>query len=137
MNLVLKYILLFIMIQVNYIEENREYNLKGIYLSYFNIIETIIENKASYTEKNMYQNWILSYPPYYTEEQRNKLRILCNFEFNGNKVLCEEVISENLAYSLSYGYENNIKYEKNSAIVFLVDIGYQCASITCTKYENV
>lgn len=137
MNLVLKYILLFLLIQVNYIEENREYNLKGIYLSYFHIIETIIENKASESEKNLYQNWILSYPPYYTVEQQNKLRILCNFEFNGNKVLCEEVISESLAYTLSYGYENNMKYENNSSIVFLVDIGYQCATITCVKYEKV
>lgn len=101
------------------------------------MIENVIENKASESEKNMYQNWILAYPPYYSKEQQNKLRILCNFELNGNKVICDEVISENLAYSLCYGYENSYRFEKNSSIVFLVDIGYGCASITCTKYEKV
>lgn len=83
------------------------------------------------------QNWIISYPPYYTSEQKQQLKILSNFKFENNTVKCKDIVNEKVAYALYYGYQNNSKYSDNSEIVFLVDMGYTCASITGVKYENV
>lgn len=114
-----------------------KYNYKEIYSDYFNEIEDCIIYKKLEGENISLQRWILSYPPYYAPKQRKQLKILCNFRHENNTIKCKDIISENVAYALCYGYENNVKYTDKSEILLLVDIGYISASITCVKYENV
>lgn len=113
------------------------FGYRDMYYTYFNEIEDIVVYRKSEGEDISNQNWIISYPPYYSQQQKQELKILSNFKYENNTIECKDIVNEKVAYALCYGYENNSKYSDKSEIIFLVDIGYTCASITSVKYEKV
>lgn len=114
-----------------------KFGYRDVYYNYFNDIEDMVIYKKLEGENICNQDWILSYPSYYTLKQKQELKMLCNFKYENNTIKCKDILNEKIAYALCYGYENSNRYSDKSEILFLVDIGYTCASITGVKYENV
>lgn len=88
-----------------------------------------------YTENDIREvPYIVSYPPYYTENQLKYLQQL----YYTSGLTHIELLPEYIASGLCYGYENdnNIVLNKANQYVVIVDMGNSCTSSTVYRFSE-
>lgn len=99
------------------------------------LIKMIKNNIKMYTEIDIRQvPYIVSYPPYYTENQLKYLQQLY-YTSGLNKI---ELLPEYIANGLCYGYENdnNITLNNINQYVVIVDMGNSCTTSTVYRFSE-
>lgn len=139
---------------VNYREDAMKMGMKDLYELY---IYTIYTTLKGHYKKMPEQEWTLSVPSYYNDNQKSILRSLCNvnndlmsinysFFYIINFIFsyfiiyielkCRDVINENVAFALGF-YHESLKLKKDEMhVMILIDIGYIGMTVSVVRYEK-